>query len=97
MNAVRENPNVISGGNIGGFETDNPLLKRTDRNKSHSPEGKINKSTKNTKELVQIIKDLKSDEKLSKDDMRRFSKIDKKLALELIEEEDLQRQETIKE
>ena len=43
----------------------------------------------NTKELVKIIKDLNSTESISKEDMRRFTLIDKKLAKDLIAETNL--------
>ena len=60
MNAVRENPNVISGGNIAGFETDNPLLRRTNDYTPRNLDKRRNSknSSNNTKDLVKIIKDL---------------------------------------
>ena len=62
-------------------------------------ERKNKKDLKNskTKEIVKLLKDLNSTEEISKEDMRRFTLIDKKLAKDLIAETNLLKQETIKE
>ena len=39
---------MISGGNIGGFATDNPLFRRMDKTFTHNMERKNKKESKNT-------------------------------------------------